>query len=123
MTGLDDHGRAGTGGGNGKAPARRSLDLAANPGRAGAPSPYAGRVSPARLYPRPLSRDQRTTVVYGILCFVLVLVVLQLWLLIATMNASLGGDESVVWPAGVVSAVCLMLNLGLLRYLYAVERQ
>jgi hypothetical protein len=42
--------------------------------------------------------------------------VLQLWLLTATMNAWLGGDESVVWPALGASAVCLGLNLGLLRY-------
>ncbi len=65
---------------------------------------------------RNVTREQRTTVVYGVLCFVLVIVVLQLWLLTATMNASLGGDESVVWPAFGASVVCLGLNLGLLRY-------
>jgi hypothetical protein len=66
---------------------------------------------------RHFSRQQRTTVVYGIVCFVLMLIVLQLWLFTATMNAWLGGDESVVWPALVASAACLALNLGLLRYL------
>jgi Family of unknown function (DUF6755) len=71
---------------------------------------------------RPFSRDQRTTVVYGMLAFVLMLVVLQLWLLTATMNAYLGGDESVVLPAAGVSLVCLLLNGGLLRYLYYIER-
>jgi heme A synthase len=70
----------------------------------------------------PFTREQRTTVVYGILCLVLILVVLQLWLLIATMNAYLGGDHAVVWPAALVSLVCLGLNLGLLRYLYGMER-
>jgi hypothetical protein len=30
------------------------------------------------------------------LVFVLIVVILQRWLLIATMNASLGGDDSVV---------------------------
>ena len=69
------------------------------------------------------SRAQRTTVVYGILCIVLVLVVLQLWLLTATMNAFLGGDYAVVWPSAAVSAVCLLLNLGLLKYLYAMEKE
>jgi hypothetical protein len=109
--------------GNGGGAARRgTVDPAANPGAAPAVTTYAGRVSPARLYPRPMTRDQRTTIVYGILCFTLILVVLQLWLLIATMNAYLGGDESVIVPAGVVSGVCLLLNLGLLRYLYAIER-
>lgn len=66
---------------------------------------------------RPEARSQRTTVVNGILCFVLILVVLQLWLLTATMNAFLGGDDDVVWPALGASVTCLLLNLGLLRYL------
>ena len=57
------------------------------------------------------------TVVSGMLTFVLMLVVLQLWLLTATMNAWLGGDDSVVGPALAASAACLLLNLGLLRYL------
>ncbi len=68
------------------------------------------------------TREQKTTIVYGILCLVIVLVVLQLWLLVATMNAYLGGDTAVVWPALAASAVCFSLNLGLLRYLYAMER-
>ena len=71
---------------------------------------------------RRFTRQQRLTVVYGILCIVLILVILQLWLLTATMNAYLGGDEAVILPAGIASAVCLLLNLGLLRYLYLVER-
>jgi uncharacterized protein DUF6755 len=71
---------------------------------------------------RPFSRDQRTTVVYGMLAFVLMLVVLQLWLLAASMNAYLGGDESVVWPAAFASLACLLLNAGLLRYLYQIDR-
>ena len=71
---------------------------------------------------RPFTRDQRTTIVYGMLAFVLILVILQLWLLTATMNAYLGGDESVVFPAAGASLVCLLLNGGLLRYLYYIER-
>lgn len=71
---------------------------------------------------RPFSRDQRTTIVYGMLAFVLILVVLQLWLLTATMNAWLGGDESVVWPAAAASAGCFALNAGLLWYLGRLER-
>ena len=75
-----------------------------------------------RFARRPFSRDQRTTIVYGMLVFVLIIVVLQLWLLSATMNAWLGGDDSVVWPAAAVSAGCLALNVGLLRYLMRMER-
>jgi hypothetical protein len=72
--------------------------------------------------PRPFTREQRATVVYGILGFELILVILQLWLITATMNAHLGGDDSVVWPAAAASIGCLLLNLGLLRYLYRIER-
>ena len=71
---------------------------------------------------RPFSREQRTTIVYGMLVFVLIIVILQLWLLTATMNAWLGGDDSVVWPAAAVSAGGLALNVGLLKYLRRIER-
>jgi hypothetical protein len=71
---------------------------------------------------RPFSREQRMTIVYGMLAFVLIIVILQLWLLTATMNAYLGGDESVIWPAAVASLLCLLLNVGLLRYLMSLER-
>jgi hypothetical protein len=72
---------------------------------------------------RPFTRQQRTTIVQSMLVFVLMLVVLQLWLLTATMNAYLGGDESVVWPAAGASMACLLLNGGLLRYLYQLDRE
>jgi hypothetical protein len=71
---------------------------------------------------RAFTREQKTPIVYGILCIVVVLVVLQLWLLVATMNAYLGGDQSVILPAGLASLICLLLNLGLLKYLYAMEK-
>ncbi len=71
---------------------------------------------------RPFTREQRTTIIYGMLAFILILVILQLWLLTATMNAYLGGDEGVIWPAAGVSLGCLLLNAGLLRYLYRIER-
>ena len=71
---------------------------------------------------RPFSREQRATIVYGMLVFVLIVVILQLWLLTATMNAWLGGDDSVVWSAAAVSAGGLALNVGLLRYLGRMER-
>lgn len=69
------------------------------------------------------SREQRLTIISGILCIVLTIVMLQLWLLIATMNAYLGGDHSVIWPAALASVVCLALNAGLLWYVYRMDRQ
>ena len=75
-----------------------------------------------RTMRRPFSRDQRTTIISGMLVFVLIVIVLQLWLLTATMNAWLGGDESIVWPGLAVSAGGLALNVGLFTYLRRMER-
>ena len=66
-------------------------------------------------------RAQRMTIVNGILLFVILIVILQLWLLTATMNAYLGGDTNMVLPAALSSLVCLGLNLGLLWYLYRLD--
>ncbi len=65
---------------------------------------------------------QRMTIAAGILCIVVIIIILQLWLFTSTMNAVLGGDVSVLWPAALVSLVCLVLNAGLFRYLYGLER-
>jgi sterol desaturase/sphingolipid hydroxylase (fatty acid hydroxylase superfamily) len=71
---------------------------------------------------RRVSRDQLNTIISGILCLVLILLVLQLWLLTATMNAYLGGDQAVVWPAALVSVICFLLNLGLFWQLHRLEQ-
>jgi hypothetical protein len=63
------------------------------------------------------TRQQMTIILQGILCLVLFVVLLQVWLLTATTNAWLGGDDSVLWPAAVASAACALVNCGLLRYL------
>lgn len=64
-----------------------------------------------------LTRRQKDTIFVGIFCMVALLVILQLWLLTATMNAFLGGDHSVVWPAAGASLGCLVVNLWLVRRL------
>ncbi|REK16541.1 MAG: hypothetical protein DWQ37_07445 [Planctomycetota bacterium] len=68
------------------------------------------------------TRSQRLSIIYGILSIVVVLVVMQLWLLTATMNAFLGGNHTVVVPAALASIACLGLNAGLLRYLVVLDR-
>jgi hypothetical protein len=67
------------------------------------------------------ARSQRRVISLGIFSIVAIVVVLQLWLFTATMNAYLGGDESILLPAALGSLVCLGLNGGLLRYLNAME--
>lgn len=67
-------------------------------------------------------RSQRMIIVSGILSIVLVILILQLWLFSATMDAYLRGDQAILVPAAIASAVCLLLNAGLLWYLYALEK-
>ncbi|HET7274850.1 MAG TPA: DUF6755 family protein [Longimicrobiaceae bacterium] len=67
-------------------------------------------------------RSQKMTIVNGILAIVLILVILQLWLLVATTNAYLGDETGFLVPAALASALCLALILGLIRYLYGLDR-
>jgi hypothetical protein len=68
-----------------------------------------------------LTRSQKATIFGGINLIVTLLVVLQLWLLTATMNAWLGGDSSVVWPAALASSGCFLVNLWLLRRVFYLQ--
>lgn len=68
------------------------------------------------------ARSQRMTIATGILFLVVVIIILQLWLFTATMNAFLGGDTAILWPAAIASLICLGLNGGLLWYLYGLEK-
>jgi hypothetical protein len=62
------------------------------------------------------------TIVHGILSVVVIIVILQLWLFTATVNAYLGGDSAILLPAALASLACLLLNAGLLWYLYRLDR-
>ncbi len=72
---------------------------------------------------RAVSRQQKMTIVFGILSIVVIIAVLQLWLLTATMNAFLAGQERVIIPAAVASLACFAFNAGLLSYIYRLERR
>ena len=66
-------------------------------------------------------RSQRMTILMGIMSLIGVIVVLQVWLFTATMEAYLGGDDVVVVPAALASLICLGLGFGLRRYLRALD--
>lgn len=69
-----------------------------------------------------LTRRQKDTIYAGMFSVVGLLVVLQLWLLTATMNAFMGGDDTVVWPAAIASFGCLLVNLWLFRRLVYLQQ-
>ena len=64
----------------------------------------------------PFKLYQRNSMVLAIVCIVLCLVVMQLWLLTATMEAFLGGEDFIVWPAAAASLALFGLNFGLLHF-------
>ncbi len=69
------------------------------------------------MHSRRFTLQQRAPIVMAVLCIVITIVVLQLWLLTASMDAYLRGDASTLIPAALASLVCLALNVGLLFHL------
>lgn len=71
--------------------------------------------------PKRVAHSKRMIIVNGALVFAILVVVLQLWLLTATMNAFLGGDMTTAVPAALASSACLGVNLWLLWYIYRLD--
>jgi hypothetical protein len=67
-------------------------------------------------------RTQRSIIIAGIAAFVMIIVVMQLWLFTVTMEAFLGGDSEVAFPAALASLASFLLNLGLFFYVRGLER-
>lgn len=63
-----------------------------------------------------MKHTQRMVVANAIQSTVLIIVVLQLWLLTATMEQYLGGDTAIIVPAAVASIGCFGLIFGLLYF-------
>lgn len=68
-------------------------------------------------------RSQGTTLFAAILVLVASAVVLQLWLLTVSMEALLGGEYKTLVPAAAGSTLLLLVNAGLLRYVFRFDRQ
>ena len=68
------------------------------------------------------AQSQRSTIISGITCFVSIVVVMQLWLLTVTMEAFLGGENGIEWPAAVASLLCFLLDGGLFLYVRRLDR-
>ena len=61
-------------------------------------------------------REPRLWLIDAIFLFVLVLWIAQLFLLITGLDAFLGGQHDVLWPAAISSVVLALVNLFLVRY-------
>jgi len=67
-------------------------------------------------------RRQGTTLFAAILAFASAAVVLQLWLLTVSLEALLSGAYKTLIPASAGSTVLLLVNAGLLRYVFRFDR-
>jgi predicted membrane channel-forming protein YqfA (hemolysin III family) len=67
-------------------------------------------------------QPRRLTAIDGALALIAILVVAQMWVLTAALDAALGGDDDVALPAFVLSAL-LCLGSGLLyRFIHRLDR-
>jgi hypothetical protein len=68
-------------------------------------------------------REQGLTLFTGILCLVGIVVVVQLWLVTAALEALLAHRTGVLVPAALVSLALLGINGALLRYVTRLDRR
>lgn len=64
------------------------------------------------------TRSQGTTLFTAILVLIVSTVVIQLWLLTVSMEALLSQNQGVLVPAAIGSTLLLLINAGLLRYVF-----
>ena len=69
------------------------------------------------------TRSQGTTLFSAILILVATTVVVQLWLLTFSLEALLRGQFKTLIPAAIASTVLLIINGGLLRYVFRFDRE
>ena len=62
------------------------------------------------------THEQGTTLFTALLVLVGTVVVVQLWLVAAALDALLQGETGALWPAAAASLALFLLNGGLLRY-------
>jgi hypothetical protein len=68
-------------------------------------------------------RSQGSTLFSAILILVATTVVVQLWLLTFSMEALLRGQFGTLVPAALASTALLVVNAGLLRYVFRFDRE
>ncbi|MGZ3405277.1 MAG: DUF6755 family protein [Polyangia bacterium] len=69
------------------------------------------------------TRLQGRALMSALCLFIGIVVVVQLWLLSAAVDALLGGETAVLTPAAIASAALLLVNGGLLWYGVSFDRR
>ena len=71
---------------------------------------------------RERQHEQRSAIYVGMLLFSMVLLLIQMWLFVATLNNFLDGRYAVAAPAAALSLCCLGVNVWMLAGLTRLER-
>ena len=66
---------------------------------------------------------QRTQNIETLLVLVMVILLIQLWLLSIALEEYMAAQNALALPTFAASALCFLLNLWLLKYLYDVDRK
>ena len=61
--------------------------------------------------------NKTNTLMLAILAVMILVVIMQIWLLTASLNTTLGDDKSIAWPAFYASLALFIGGAGLLRFL------
>lgn len=69
------------------------------------------------------TRQQGTSLLTALCLLIGIVVVVQLWLVSAALDALLGGETAILVPAAIASAALAVLNAGLLSYGLAFDRR
>lgn len=69
------------------------------------------------------TQKQGLPLISAIMVLIGTLVVIQLWILAATIESLLGGDDSIALPAAIAQVALLALNGGLLLHVIAYDRR
>ncbi len=69
------------------------------------------------------ARRRRLTVIDGTSSLIAVLLIVQMWILTATLDAVLGGNDAAALPAAIASGLLFLVSALLARFVTRVERE
>ena len=69
------------------------------------------------------TRKQGTTLMTGLAAFIATIVIIQIWLVSAALEALLGGELDVLVPAAIASVVLAAVNVALLARALRFDRK
>jgi hypothetical protein len=68
-----------------------------------------------------MSRQRRTTAIDGAIALIAILLIVQMWLLTATLEAHLAGHAEPVLPAAIISGLIFLACAGLLVFILRID--